>query len=197
MTAVQLFTLIIIGMVSPLLATDVDLGFRYRLTPCPTFSTGNALNETEFLGTWNEIKRTSFLFEDNTKCVTTKYFERGSGGFFLAYGRIIFWPISFEKTTRIRLRPRMDESYESEIKVQNTWISLGNIRVLYTDYTDIAVTYSCRDLFYGTAVEQAWIVSRTTAALTSNQEATVTTALTPTGLLLSEFQAVDNTNCGR
>ena len=132
---------------------------------------GDKFEPEKYAGTWYEIVRDKDLwYEQDVECVTATYTYKKDEWLYPVLVNNQNYKRKEDKITNTLLFPddkTSDATYaratfdeKGNGKVKFWWYPEGNYRVLYTDYTSMAVVYGCDDWFFFTT-QQAWILSRT------------------------------------
>ncbi|XP_033738608.1 apolipoprotein D-like [Pecten maximus] len=195
--SVRVCVLIILGAASVAIATDLTRAFfTPRDTPCPSIPAIGDFNVSRYAGTWYENKRFTFAFQENTKCVRIKFFERDDGGFNIIFYRQLIWPRPVEIRTRLVLEPTLSPgTFDAKTKIGDNWVYAGTYVVVVAGYTDATMVYSCQDLWFETALEAAWIMTRDRGVLTSADETSLSNTATSLGINFSKFSSTSQSDC--
>ena len=137
-----------------------DGGF-YNFGFCPAppelSPAGGKFEPEKYAGTWYEIYRDKDLwYEQNVECVTATYTYKKDDWFFPVRVNNQSYKRDKDEVTNTLIDPKDKESTYARAtfdekgngKVKFWWYPEGNYRVLYTDYTSMAVVYGCDDWFF-------------------------------------------------
>ncbi|XP_068160344.1 apolipoprotein Db isoform X2 [Antennarius striatus] len=162
----------------------------YRWGPCPTPMVQPNFNIQQYLGRWYEIEKLPTSFARG-KCIEANYFFRQDGTVRILNQQFYKDKIRRAEGTAVIHDPRnpaqLGVSFSYFTPYSTYW-------VLSTDYTTLAVVYSCTDILHIFHVEFAWILSRTRfpppqSVLYAKQ------LLVNEGIDLSRMTATDQTGC--
>ncbi len=137
---------------------------------CPTTSNQQNIDVNQYLGRWYEFTRDStFIFETGSSCTTATY-SAGSGGNINVVNRCYYWPMTF---TADWVTAKGQASCNAATGACNVGFpnpaSTPNYNILYTDYQNTAVVYSCASILWGAMyADQLWVLSRTPTMTDNN-----------------------------
>ena len=128
-------------------------------------TTQTALDTSQYLGTWYEIQRDNESpFEWWAECGTARY-DLNTDGTIQVRNNAFFWYAFFQYIEVSATGYVQDANGNLKVAFigDESSVAKENYQVIYTDYTNHAVVYSCADTWYGAKQEQVWIISRTPA----------------------------------
>ena len=131
---------------------DLDqVNAGYWFGSCPTTTNQANIDLPSYLGTWYEFTRDStFIVETGTSCTTATYSSNAFGNINVV-NRSYYWPMSF---TADWITAEGQASCSAAAGSCNVGFPVAsdtpNYNILYTDYTNTAVVYSCASLFWST-----------------------------------------------
>ncbi|XP_037549775.1 apolipoprotein Db [Nematolebias whitei] len=124
--------------------------------PCPTPQVQPNFNIHQYLGRWYEIQKLPASFQRG-KCIEVNYALRRDGTVRVLYSRLHKDKVRVAEGTAVtpdsREPAKLGVSFSYFTPYSSYW-------VLTTDYTSLAVVYSCTDILHLFHVEYAWILSR-------------------------------------
>ncbi|XP_027861391.1 apolipoprotein Db [Xiphophorus couchianus] len=128
----------------------------YHWGPCPSPAVQPGFNVQKYLGRWYEIARLPNSFEKG-KCMEANYALRKDGTIRVLNSQLYKDKVSTAEGTAVvpdtREMAKLGVSFSYFTPYSPYW-------VLTTDYTSLAVVYSCTDILRLFRVEYAWILSR-------------------------------------
>jgi len=171
-------------LVACVAAQKIDVG------GCPTVSTQQSVNITEYMGTWYEIYAFPTHWEQG-KCVRAVYTLKDDG-------HINVFNRGFKDGVENNITGdayRPDDSAQGKLLVRfAAGTPYGNYWVVHTDYKEFTLIYSCEAVLGLAHIEQAWILARTMTvdpALTKK----LMDELASYKVDVSKFVATDQSNC--
>ncbi|XP_016528701.1 apolipoprotein Db [Poecilia formosa] len=124
--------------------------------PCPSPAVQPSFDVQKYLGRWYEIARLPNSFERG-KCIEANYALRKDGTIRVLNSQLYKDKVSTAEGTAVvpdtREMAKLGVSFSYFTPYSPYW-------VLTTDYTSLAVVYSCTDVLRLFRVEYAWILSR-------------------------------------
>ncbi|XP_053198526.1 apolipoprotein Db [Scomber japonicus] len=128
----------------------------YHWGPCPTPKVQPGFNLQQYLGKWYEIEKLPASFERG-KCIEANYALRRDGTINVLNIQLYKDKIRKAEGTAVIRDPRepakLGVSFSYFTPYSPYW-------VLATDYTSMAVVYSCTDILRIFHIDYAWILSR-------------------------------------
>uniref|UniRef100_A0A1A8FB37 Apolipoprotein D n=1 Tax=Nothobranchius korthausae TaxID=1143690 RepID=A0A1A8FB37_9TELE len=127
-----------------------------RWGPCPTPQVQPNFNVQQYLGRWYEIEKLPASFERG-KCMEANYSLRKDGTIRVVNSQIYKDKVRVAEGTAVipdvREAAKLGVSFSYFTPYSPYW-------VLTTDYSSLAVVYSCTDVLHLFHIEYAWILSR-------------------------------------
>ncbi|XP_043959988.1 apolipoprotein Db [Gambusia affinis] len=124
--------------------------------PCPSPAVQPGFNVQKYLGRWYEIERLPNSFEKG-KCIEANYSLRKDGTIRVLNSQLYKDKVSIAEGTAVvpdtREMAKLGVSFSYFTPYSPYW-------VLTTDYTSLAVVFSCTDILRLFRFEYAWILSR-------------------------------------
>ncbi|XP_033841732.1 apolipoprotein D-like [Periophthalmus magnuspinnatus] len=159
--------------------------------PCPDVTVQKTFDLQRYLGRWFEITKLPASFERG-KCIEANYALRPDGTIQVLNKQMEepgkLTPI--EGTAVVK-----NQSEPAKLGVGFSYLSpVGTYWVLYTDYTSVAVVYSCTDIMRVFKVEFAWILARN-RTLSMETRARAEAELQRAGVKLCQLIPTDQTGC--
>ena len=117
---------------------------------CPTTTNQANIDLSRYVGTWYEATRDwAFAFETGSSCTTATYTAISGTSSFSVVNRAYYWPFSFTADwITAKGQANCDAATGAcSVGFPAPKSSAANYNILYTDYTRIAVVYSCGSLF--------------------------------------------------
>ncbi|XP_072307271.1 apolipoprotein D-like isoform X2 [Eucyclogobius newberryi] len=126
-----------------------------RCGPCPTIGVQPGFQLQRYLGRWFEITKLPASFESG-KCIEANYALRQDRTIQVVNKQMEERGRNIEGTAVVT-----DPEEPAKLGVSFSFLSpVGTYWVLYTDYTSVAVVYSCTDILQLAHVDFAWILAR-------------------------------------
>ncbi|XP_034562315.1 apolipoprotein Db [Notolabrus celidotus] len=146
MTAVYLLLLLL-----PLVSAQT-----YHWGPCPEPKVQPSFSVQQYLGRWYEIEKLPASFERG-KCIEANYAVRQDGTI-----QVLNSQFYKEKTRKVEGTAVIQDMREpARLGVSFSYFTpYSPYWVLTTDYTNMAVVYSCTDILHIFHIDFAWILSR-------------------------------------
>ena len=119
---------------------------------CPTVTNQANVDLSRYVGTWYEYTRDwAFAFETASSCTTATYTAINSTSINVV-NRAYYWPLTF---TADWITARGQATCNSAagscaVGFPQPKASDANYNILYTDYDNVAVVYSCANLLWNT-----------------------------------------------
>lgn len=160
-----------------------------RCGPCPTVGVQPDFNLQRYLGQWFEITKLPNNFERG-KCIEANYALRSDGTIEVLNKQMEENGVSIEGTATV---PNPKEA--AKLGVSFSFLApRGTYWVLYTDYTNVSVVYSCTDFLRLFHMDYAWILARS-RTLPDETMRNATRFLENAGVPLCELIPTDQTGC--
>ena len=141
---------------------QVNAGIWFGQCPAQTNQANIDLNS--YTGTWYEYTRDfGFAFETATSCTTATYTAINSTSINVV-NRSYYWPLTFTANWITANGKGNCNSAAGSCSVgfPQPKSSDVNYNILYTDYSNVSVVYSCSNLLWGTMYwDYLWVLSRT------------------------------------
>ncbi|XP_056869318.1 apolipoprotein Db [Takifugu flavidus] len=162
----------------------------YHWGPCPTPKIQPGFNLEKYLGRWYEIAKLPTSFARG-KCIEANYSLRKDGTIRVLNSQFYKDKIRYAEGTAVvpdaRESAKLGVSFSYFTPYSPYW-------VLTTDYTNVAVVYSCTDIIRLFHVEFAWILGRS-RFLPAETVYYAKELLTGEGIDLYRMKATDQTGC--
>ena len=129
---------------------QVNAGFWFG--QCPTTTNQANINLSSYTGTWYEYTRDlAFGFETGSSCTTATYSAINATSISVV-NRAYYWPLTFTANWITANGQATCNSAAGSCAVgfPSPKNSDANYNILYTDYTNVAVVYSCANQFWNT-----------------------------------------------
>ncbi|KAK0133161.1 Apolipoprotein D [Merluccius polli] len=128
----------------------------YHWGACPDPKVQPNFNLQKYLGTWYEIEKLPASFEKG-KCIEANYATRSDGTIQVLNSR--FYKDKFRTVEGTAVIP--DPREPARLGVSFSYFTpYAPYWVLTTDYTSVAVVYTCTDILHLFHVDYAWILGR-------------------------------------
>uniref|UniRef100_A0A3B4A0R2 Apolipoprotein D n=1 Tax=Periophthalmus magnuspinnatus TaxID=409849 RepID=A0A3B4A0R2_9GOBI len=175
--------LYLLSLLLPLLSAQT-----YHWGPCPSPKVQPGFSLQKYLGRWFEITKLPASFESG-KCIEANYALREDGTI-QVLNKQMWRGRSIEGTAVVT-----DPKEPAKLGVSFSFLSpVGTYWVLYTDYTSIAVVYSCTDILRVSHVDYAWILARSRFPSEETMR-NATEILEKAGVKPCELIPTDQTGC--
>ncbi|XP_022049604.1 apolipoprotein Db [Acanthochromis polyacanthus] len=128
----------------------------YHWGPCPTPKVQPSFNLQQYLGRWYEIEKLPASFERG-KCIEANYAVRRDGTIRVLNSQF------YKNKTRVAEGTAVIHDMRDPAKFGvsfSYFTPYSPYWVLTTDYTSVAVVYSCTDIFRIFHIDYAWILGR-------------------------------------
>ncbi|KAM3593568.1 uncharacterized protein V6R79_015724 [Siganus canaliculatus] len=162
----------------------------YRWGPCPNPKVQPNFNLQQYVGRWYEIEKLPASFERG-KCIEANYAIRRDGTIQVLNSQFYKNKVRVAEGTAVVVDPRdparLGVSFSYFTPYSPYW-------VLTTDYTSVAVVYSCTDILHIFHIEFAWILSRS-RFLPAQTVRYAKELLISEGIDVYRMKATDQTGC--
>uniref|UniRef100_A0A336M3D4 Apolipoprotein D n=1 Tax=Culicoides sonorensis TaxID=179676 RepID=A0A336M3D4_CULSO len=127
---------------------------------CPKVNVMQGFNPESYLGRWYEYEKYPFLFELGGKCITADYTLRPDGKVGV-HNRQVNQIFGTENTITGFAVPNESEPAKLSVSFPSVSSSLASpYWVLYTDYQNYAVVFSCSEFAGLASTRMIWILTR-------------------------------------
>lgn len=162
----------------------------YHWGPCPNPKVQPNFNLQQYVGKWYEIEKLPASFERG-KCIEANYAIRRDGTIQVLNSQFYKNKVRVVEGTAVVVDPReparLGVSFSYFTPYSPYW-------VLTTDYTSVAVVYSCTDILHIFHVDYAWILSRS-RFLPAQTVRYAKELLMNEGIDVFRMKATDQTGC--
>ncbi|XP_069552521.1 apolipoprotein Db [Brachyistius frenatus] len=179
-----------VGLLLLLLLLPLISAQTFHWGPCPTPKVQPGFNLSQYLGRWYEIQKLPASFERG-KCIEANYSLRKDGTIRVLNSQFYKEKVRLAEGTAVV----RDMREAAKLGVSFSYFSpYGPYWVLSTDYTSVAVVYSCTDVFRLFHVDYAWILGRS-RFLPPDTVRYAEELLIGEGIEICKMKATDQTGC--